>query len=66
MYNIHFCLIWKTNGFSFEKAIEELKTIFKSVDNIISIQNVDKYFRYQFKREKISIKYSYSIRFRNL
>ena len=32
----HFCLIWKSGGVSFDKAIKELKDNFKVVDNIIS------------------------------
>ena len=32
----HFCLIWKSEGISFDKAIKELKDNFKVVDNVIS------------------------------
>ena len=35
MYKDHFCLIWKSNGISFNKAIEELKLNFKVVENLI-------------------------------
>ena len=31
IHNNHFCLIWKTNGISFDSAIKELKIILKSL-----------------------------------
>ena len=37
LYNNHFCLIWKSKGVSFNKAIKELKDIFEIVDNYITI-----------------------------
>ena len=33
LYNNHFCLIWKSEGVSFIRAIKELKDNFKMVDN---------------------------------
>ena len=36
LLNNHFCLIWKSNVFSFNKAIEGLKTNFHVVDNVKS------------------------------
>ena len=39
IYNNQFCLIWKSIGISFDKAIKELKDNFKVVDKVIS----DKY-----------------------
>ena len=36
LYNNHFCLIWKTQGVSFNQAIKELKDNFKIVDNFIT------------------------------
>ena len=33
LYNNHFCLIWKSEGVSFNQAIKELKDNFKIVDN---------------------------------
>ena len=36
IHSSHFCLIWKTNGISFDGAIKELKDNFKVVDNVIS------------------------------
>ena len=32
----HFCLIWKSNGITFNQAIEEEKLNFGVVDNVIS------------------------------
>ena len=40
IYNNHFCLIWNSDGISFEKAITELKDNFKVVDNVISHKHV--------------------------
>ena len=41
IYNNHFCLIWKSNGISFNQVIEnELKPNFKVVDNVISDKHV--------------------------
>ena len=40
IYNIHFCLIWKSSGISFNKAIEELKMNCTFVDNVISDKHV--------------------------
>ena len=36
LYNNHFCLIWKSEGVSFNQALQELKDNFKIVDNYIS------------------------------
>ena len=36
----HFCLIWKSNGVSFDRAIKELKDNFRVVDNVISDKHV--------------------------
>ena len=47
IYNNHFCLIWKSNGISFDKAIKELKDNFKVVDKDIS----DKHFKSFIKNE---------------
>ena len=40
IYNNHFCLIWKSNGISFDKAIKQLKDNFEVVDNGISEKRV--------------------------
>ena len=44
MLNHHFCLIWKSDGFSFKQAIKELKHNFKVVDSVISDKHVKSFF----------------------
>ena len=44
LYNNHFCLIWKSEGVSFNQAIQELKNNFKIVDNYINVENVFSHF----------------------
>ena len=46
LYKNHFCLIWKSEGVSFNQAIEELKDNFKIVDNFITDTNVNSHFEY--------------------
>ena len=53
LYNNHFCLIWKSQGKSFKDAIQELKDNFKIVDNYITEENVNAYFKYEFTPKKI-------------
>ena len=53
LYNNHFCLIWKSPGKSFKDAIQELKNNFKIVDNYITEENVNAYFKYEFTPKKI-------------
>ena len=36
LYNNHFCLIWKSEGVSFNQAVQELKDNFNIVDNYIT------------------------------
>ena len=52
-YNSHFCLIWKSQGVSFNQAINELKNNFKKVDNYITDENVNSHFKYEFIPKKI-------------
>ena len=52
-YKIHFCLIWKSEGVSFNQAIQELKDNFKIVDNFITEENVKSRFEYMYKPKKI-------------
>ena len=52
-YYNHFCLIWKSEGVSFNQAIQELKDIFKIVDNFITAENVKSHFEYMYKPKKI-------------
>ena len=44
LHNIHFCLIWKSEGVSLIKAFKELKDNFKIVDNYITEENVKSHF----------------------
>ena len=53
LYNNHFCLIWKSQGVSFNQAIQELKINFKRVDNYITEENVNSHFTYEFIPKKI-------------
>ena len=53
LYNNHFCLIWKSQGVSFNQAIQELKANFKIVDNYITKYNVNSHFKYEFIPKKI-------------
>ena len=53
LYNNHFCLIWKSQGVSFNQAIQELKNNFKIVDNYITDENVNSHFKYEFIPKKI-------------
>ena len=53
LYNNHFCLIWKSEGVSFNQAIKELKDNFKIVDNFITEENVNSHFEYEFIPKKI-------------
>ena len=53
IYINHFCLIWKSNGISFEKAITELKDNFKVVDNVISDKHVKGFIKYEYNPKKV-------------
>ena len=35
IHNNHFCLIWKSNGVSYDTVIKELNDNFKVIDNVI-------------------------------
>ena len=41
----HFCLVWKSNDISFNKAIEELQNNFKFVDSVISDKHVESFIK---------------------
>ena len=48
------CLIWKSNGFSFNQTIEnELKPNFKGVDYFISDKHVKRFNKYEYKPKKV-------------
>ena len=53
LYNNHFCLIWKSQGVSFNQAIQELKNNFKMVDNYVTEENVKSFFEYKYITKKI-------------
>ena len=53
IHNNHFCLIWKPDGVSFDKAITESKDNFKVVDNVISDKHVKSYIKYEYKPKKV-------------
>ena len=53
LYNIHFCLIWKSQNVSFNQAIQELKNNFKIVDNYITEENVNSHFKYEYIPKRI-------------
>ena len=53
LYNNHFCLIWKSQGISFNQAIQELKNNLKIIDNYITDENVNSHFKYEFIPKKI-------------
>ena len=53
IHNNHFCLIWKSNGVSFDRAIKELKDNFRVVDNVISYKHVKSYIKYEYKPKKV-------------
>ena len=46
-------MIWKSQGVSFNQAIQELKNSFKIVDNYITAENVNSHFEYEFTPKKI-------------
>ena len=52
VYNNHFCLIWKSDGVSFNQAIKELKDNFKVVDNVISDKHVENFIKYEYNAKK--------------
>ena len=54
MHNNHFCLFWKSNGFSFNQAIEdELKPNFEVVHNVISDKHAKSYNKYESKPKEV-------------
>ena len=53
IHNNPFCLIWKSYGVSFDKAIRELKDNFKVIDNVISDKHVKSYIKYEYKPKKV-------------
>ena len=55
IHNHHFCLIWKSDGISFDKAIEELKDNFKIVDDVVSDnKHVKSFIKYEYNPKKVN------------
>ena len=48
LYDNHFCLIWKSEGVSFNQAIKELKDNFEIVDKYITEEKVQSHLKYEF------------------
>ena len=55
MLNNHFCLIWKSEKVSFKQAIQELEDNFKIVNNYITDENVNFYFKYEYTPKKLNL-----------
>ena len=53
IHNNHFCLIWKRDGISFDRAKKELKHNFEVVGNVISDKHVKSFIKYEYKPEKV-------------
>ena len=53
LYNIDFCLIWKSENVSFNQALIEFKDNFKIIDNYVTEENVTPHFKYEFTQPKI-------------
>ena len=54
IYNNHFCLIWKSDGISFNQVIEnKLKPNFKVVDNVVSDKHVKSFNKYEYNPKKV-------------
>ena len=49
MHENHFCLIWKSDGISFDEAVKELKDNFKVVDNVISDKLVKSFIKDEYR-----------------
>ena len=45
LHNNNFCLIWKSEGVSFNQAVKKLKKRFKIVDKNITEENVKSHFK---------------------
>ena len=45
--NIHFCLILKSDGISFDEALKQIKDNSKVVDNVISNKHVKSFIKYE-------------------
>ena len=48
-----FCLIWKSHGISFDRAIKEVKDNFKVIDIVISDKHIKSFVNYEKEPEKV-------------
>ena len=48
IHETHLCLIWKSDGISFDKTIKEIKDNFKVVHNIISDKPDESFVKYEY------------------
>ena len=55
LYNNHFCLIWKSEGVSFNQAIEELKDNFRIFNSFITEENLNSHFEYIYQPKKLTL-----------
>ena len=53
IYNNHFCLIWKSNGISFNQEIEELKINFQVFSNDISDNHLKRFAKFEYDPDKL-------------
>ena len=54
IHNNHLCLIWQSNGISFNQVTEDkFKPNFKVVDNVISDKHVKSFIEYEYKPKKV-------------
>ena len=54
IHNNHFCLIWKSDGVSFNQVIEdEFKPNFKVVDNVVSDKHVKSFIKYEYNPKEV-------------
>ena len=63
MYRNHFSLIWKSNGTTFNKSIEEVKLNNKIVNNIISDDHVKSFNKDEYKSKKVQAQLTHLIVF---
>ena len=52
-HNIHFSLIWKSEGINFNKANDEMKKKLKIRDNYKNNDNLNGYFDYVYKPRNV-------------
>ena len=53
IYKNDFCLVWKSDEISFDKAIKETKDNFKVVDNVISDKHVKSFIKFEYNPKKV-------------